>query len=108
MSQTQDRAARFGPFTVDERDVLHFMLTQGARRLMEDAGDAKIQDELLPQAAVTFALASIMVSDLDRVASRPTFATDENTWELAQAIAEGFAPEIARFHQVRDVSNERG
>jgi hypothetical protein len=91
-----DSAARFGDFTEDERDVMHYAFTSAAKRIMDDAAADKIPADTLDSAAGTFLHLSNFSRQLDLVAGRPTADLDSAAI-VAQLIASGETPEAVHY-----------
>jgi hypothetical protein len=100
-----DAAARFGDFTKDEREVLHFAVTSAAKRIMDDAAADKIPADTLNSAAGTFLHLSNFSRQLDLVAGRPT-ANLDSAAVVAQLIASGETPEAVKYAAEVDSPSE--
>jgi hypothetical protein len=87
--------ARFGDFTEDERDVMHYAFTSAAKRIMHDAAADRIPTDTLDSAAGTFLYLSNFSRQLDLVAGRPT-ANLHSAAIVAELIASGQTPEVVK------------
>ena len=96
MKRGDPRLQRWGQFLADERECLHFALTQSAKRLMDDAIADQIPVDMLDSAATTFLHLSTLARQLDLVASRPA-TSEEGALVVAAMIAEGSASEAAKY-----------
>jgi len=92
---TENPEVRFGDFTKDERDVMHYAFTSAAKRIMDDAAADKIPADTLDSAAGTFLHLSNFSRQLDLVAGRPT-ANLHSAAIVAQLIASGETPEAVK------------
>jgi hypothetical protein len=100
-----DPTARFGDFTKDEREVMHFAFTSAAKRIMDDAAADKIPADTLDSAAGTFLHLSNLSHQLDLVAGRPT-ADSDSAVIVAQLIASGETPGTVKYAAEVDSPSE--